>query len=134
MLILITIQHLNRIIKCTHELKFASWNLLQAGTEQTRSHFLVSHWKLRASVAAGTSKVKTLSTLLNLSFFFHCSWANSTRGKPLRTQFETKNVSYLWFVFRILRPCEWEILHFFYECAFSQRCLVSLNVQHECDV
>lgn len=119
---------MNRIIKCTHELKFASWNLLQTGIDKKQYHSFWFHWKeLQSPPEPVRSKQYT-----EFEVFSSCSWANSTSGKPLR-KYETKNVSYLWFAFRILRQCEWEILRFFNERAYSLRCLVSLNVQHECN-
>lgn len=96
--------------------------------QRTISQFLVSHWKeLQSPPEPVRSKQYT-----EFEVFSSCSWANSTSGKPLR-KYETKNVSYFWFAFRILQQCEWEILRFFNERAYSLRCLVSLNVQHECN-
>ena len=84
MLILITIQHLNRIIKCTHELKFASWNFLQTPTK-TISQFLVSQWREPQSPLEPVRPKQ----YTEFEVFGSCSRANSTRGKPLR-KYETK--------------------------------------------
>lgn len=83
--------------------------------QKTISQFLVSHWKeLQSPPEPVRSKLYT-----QFEGFGSCSWANSTRGKPLR-KYETKNVRYLWFAFRMLRQCEWEILRSCFFTTFSR--------------